>query len=201
MLAFFGLLHSWFNFFAELTCFADRLFYQDWWNTTDFGVYYRKWNGVVHDFLYCYVYLELLRQITPANASAPQRAARAQFAMLFTFVLSALVHEYIITLGLGFFYPVLLVLFLGAGVSFIWLMRILFGGVPRLANVFFWTNMMVGMGILCVLYAREYYARLPLSELQLMCGADYVYPPGVDRNSWVPLSLQPLVDRLLSDYK
>jgi sterol O-acyltransferase len=30
LLAFFGLLHCWMNMWAELTRFADRLFYQDW---------------------------------------------------------------------------------------------------------------------------------------------------------------------------
>lgn len=36
LLAFFGLLHSWMNLFAELTRFADRMFYTDWW-------WVRKW--------------------------------------------------------------------------------------------------------------------------------------------------------------
>ena len=42
LLAFFGLLHCWMNLFAELTRFADRTFYADWWNTTSFSSYYRK---------------------------------------------------------------------------------------------------------------------------------------------------------------
>jgi len=44
LLAFFGLLHCWMNMFAELTRFADRQFYQDWWATTSFSSYYRKWS-------------------------------------------------------------------------------------------------------------------------------------------------------------
>eukprot|EP01138_Halocafeteria_seosinensis_P012375 gb/GECG01012645.1/.p1 GENE.gb/GECG01012645.1/~~gb/GECG01012645.1/.p1 ORF type:complete len:486 (+),score=64.59 gb/GECG01012645.1/:1-1458(+) len=31
MLAFFGLLHSWFNAWSELLCFGDRRFYEDWY--------------------------------------------------------------------------------------------------------------------------------------------------------------------------
>jgi sterol O-acyltransferase len=34
LLAFFGLLHCWMNMFAELTRFADRLFYMDWVSST-----------------------------------------------------------------------------------------------------------------------------------------------------------------------
>jgi sterol O-acyltransferase len=53
---FYGMLHCWFNIFAELLSFGDRCFYEDWWNVKDFANYYRKWNIVVHDFLYYYVY-------------------------------------------------------------------------------------------------------------------------------------------------
>ena len=61
MLGFFGVLHSWLNAFAELTCYADRRFYEDWWNVTDFGAYYRKWNIVVHEFLFYYIYQDGIR--------------------------------------------------------------------------------------------------------------------------------------------
>lgn len=53
---FYGVLHCWFNIFAELFRFGDRVFYEDWWNVKDFANYYRKWNIVVHEFLYYYVY-------------------------------------------------------------------------------------------------------------------------------------------------
>jgi len=38
---FYGILHTWFNIFAELFRFGDRLFYEDWWNVKDFANYYR----------------------------------------------------------------------------------------------------------------------------------------------------------------
>ena len=56
---FYGVLHCWFNIFAELLRFGDRLFYEDWWTVTDFAGYYRKWNIVVHEFLYYYIYQDL----------------------------------------------------------------------------------------------------------------------------------------------
>ena len=61
ILGFFGFLHSWLNFWSELTRFPDRAFYSDWWNSVEFGSYYRKWNIVVHDRLYYYMYLDLYR--------------------------------------------------------------------------------------------------------------------------------------------
>lgn len=58
---FYGILHSWFNMFGECLRFGDRLFYEDWWNVRDFAEYYRKWNIVVHEFLYYYIYQDLIR--------------------------------------------------------------------------------------------------------------------------------------------
>ena len=52
-------LHLVQNIGAELTRFADRQFYQAWWNSRTFSVFYREWNGVVHDFIHCYIYTDL----------------------------------------------------------------------------------------------------------------------------------------------
>jgi len=41
---FYTVFHSYMNFMAELTYFADRRFYSDWWNANDLGEYWRKWN-------------------------------------------------------------------------------------------------------------------------------------------------------------
>ena len=36
MMGFFGILHSWLSLMAELTRYADRRFYEDWWNVEGF---------------------------------------------------------------------------------------------------------------------------------------------------------------------
>ncbi|CDQ96276.1 unnamed protein product, partial [Oncorhynchus mykiss] len=74
----------------------------DWWNSTSFANYYRTWNVVVHDWLYYYGYRDFLW--------LSRRKFRTA-AMLSVFVVSALVHEYVFTLGFGFFYPVMFCLF------------------------------------------------------------------------------------------
>ena len=33
---------------------------QDWWNSTSYADYYRTWNVVVHDWLYAYIYKDVL---------------------------------------------------------------------------------------------------------------------------------------------
>ncbi|GAB1299906.1 Sterol O-acyltransferase 2 [Apodemus speciosus] len=106
LLIFFAFLHCWLNAFAEMLRFGDRMFYRDWWNSTSFSNYYRTWNVVVHDWLYSYVYQDGLWLLG--------RRARG-VAMLGVFLVSAVVHEYIFCFVLGFFYPVMLMLFLVFG--------------------------------------------------------------------------------------
>ena len=48
------------NFYAELSGLEDRQFYQDFWNSTNFDEYARKWNKLVHEYLYRHFYLEYL---------------------------------------------------------------------------------------------------------------------------------------------
>jgi len=43
------------NILGEVTLFADRHFYDDWWNATSMDEFSRKWNRPVHDWLNIYV--------------------------------------------------------------------------------------------------------------------------------------------------
>eukprot|EP00347_Sterkiella_histriomuscorum_P008862 403343458 len=144
---FYGILHSWFNIFGELLRFGDRLFYEDWWNVKDFAGYYRKWNIVVHEFLYYYVYQDLIR--------LSKGRFNRQNAKYMVFLISAVIHEIIMTCGLGFFFPVLFVLFGGPGVIFT---KIHFGSHSYVGTMF-WFLMLIGSGIIMVLICREFYAR------------------------------------------
>ncbi|KAI0994224.1 hypothetical protein K3495_g13958 [Podosphaera aphanis] len=67
--------------FAEITCFADRHFYSDWWNSTDWMEFSRKWNIPVHNFFQRHVY----------RASRPHIGRR--MATFITFLISSLGHE------------------------------------------------------------------------------------------------------------
>jgi len=67
--------------FAEITCFADRHFYSDWWNSCDWLEFSREWNVPVHHFLRRHVY----------GASRPYLSRNT--ATLITFLVSAVGHE------------------------------------------------------------------------------------------------------------
>lgn len=142
---------------------------------------------IVHDSLYNYIYVDLRRLGVPQGV-----------CFFLTFLISALVHEYIIALSLKFFYPVLLVMFLFFGVGFVFLTKHC-ATTGKAWNIFFCSltrdsaseqteltarvlacfrssfdcslfacivicrsgaNLIIGNGMLLIMYSREYYVRL-----------------------------------------
>ena len=78
------------NFYAELTGFADRQFYQDFWNATNFDEYARKWNRPVHEYLHRHWYLDTLHKwpsCTIFQATVLTFLYSVYFHELYTFVL------------------------------------------------------------------------------------------------------------------
>jgi sterol O-acyltransferase len=71
------------NFLAELTYFADRGFYDAWWNCVSWDQFARDWNRPVHNFLLRHVY----------HSSISAMKVDKHTATLITFFLSACVHE------------------------------------------------------------------------------------------------------------
>lgn len=98
---FYCLLHSWMNAFAEMLRFADRMFYQDWWNSSSFAEYFKTWNIVVHDWLYAFIYKDATEKLTKKKS----------ISTWFVFIISALFHEYILAFSFKFCYPALFVAF------------------------------------------------------------------------------------------
>uniref|UniRef100_A0A3B3WU91 O-acyltransferase n=1 Tax=Poecilia mexicana TaxID=48701 RepID=A0A3B3WU91_9TELE len=149
LLCFFAFLHCWLNLFGELLRFADRMFYKDWWNSTSFANYYRTWNVVVHDWLYYYGYRDFLW--------LSNRRFRAA-AMLSVFIVSAVVHEYALAMGFGFFYPVMFCLFAVFGVAFNFAMTD--KRQSPVFNVIMWACLFLGQGVQVCLYCQEWYAQI-----------------------------------------
>lgn len=146
-MAFFGLLHSWMNIFAEITRFGDREFYTDWWNVSNYGAYYRKWNIIVHEFLYYYIYNDSVRFSLGKISSTTSK--------FLVFSISAIVHEFIILSACKFFLPVLLILFGGPGVMFMSLTK----SNNRILGIGLWFSLILGNGVLIMMYGLEYIIR------------------------------------------
>ncbi|GAA6097200.1 sterol O-acyltransferase 1, partial [Tachysurus ichikawai] len=127
----------------------------DWWNSTSFANYYRTWNVVVHDWLYSYVYRDFLWMT--------QKRFRAT-AMFVVFTVSAVVHEYVLAVCFGFFYPVLFCLFMCFGMMFNFILHDRRTG--PVWNIIVWTALFLGLAVLLCLYSQEWYAQkyCPLEE-------------------------------------
>eukprot|EP01133_Synstelium_polycarpum_P007048 gene7048-8196_t len=92
MLGFYGVFHCLLNIFAELTRYADREFYQDWWNATTFDMWWRRWNRPVHKWMLRHVYTDSMHTIKLNKFGA----------FLSTFLLSALLHEIVMIIAFRF---------------------------------------------------------------------------------------------------
>ncbi|KAI8827329.1 MBOAT, membrane-bound O-acyltransferase family-domain-containing protein [Chytriomyces cf. hyalinus JEL632] len=126
------------NAFAELTYFADRQFYEDWWNSTSFEEYARKWNKPVHEFLLRHIYLESIRSY---NLSP-------QSATLLTFFLSSVFHELVMALTGKRLRPWLFLLQMFQ-IPLIYAARIAWVRERKtLGNVAFWCEMLIGPPLL-----------------------------------------------------
>eukprot|EP00002_Diphylleia_rotans_P015260 TRINITY_DN2961_c0_g1_i1.p1 TRINITY_DN2961_c0_g1~~TRINITY_DN2961_c0_g1_i1.p1 ORF type:complete len:596 (-),score=127.16 TRINITY_DN2961_c0_g1_i1:364-2151(-) len=149
LLANYGILHCWMNMWAEILYFADRQFYLDWWNTVSWSGYYRKWNIVVHKFLYRHIYMPCLFSMGYGKNGA----------MWMTFGISAVIHELILAVAFQYFLPILFILFTGPGVLFIYLTRGLHGNAAtmRTWNIFMWMMLLIGIGMIFAAYARGWY--------------------------------------------
>nr|XP_060618919.1 sterol O-acyltransferase 2-like [Anolis sagrei ordinatus] len=139
----YAFLHCWFNAFAEMMRFADRTFYKDWWNATSVSAFLRNWNVIVHDWLHCYIYQDLL-WIFKSKART--------VAVLSTFIVSGALHEYVFMMSLGFFYPLL---------SIFWFIVISTEilGMPK-SNIILWMCILFGVALLFSMQSLEWYARI-----------------------------------------
>jgi sterol O-acyltransferase len=129
----------------NLCRFADRNFYDDWWNSVTYDEFARKWNKPVHHFLLRHVYASSMEayKLTKTNAT------------FLTFFLSSCLHELVLVIVTRKIRMYLFIL------QMLQIPLIVIGRHPIirkrswLGNVFFWVGMFVGPPLLGILYCRE----------------------------------------------
>eukprot|EP00386_Alphamonas_edax_P003560 GDKI01010787.1.p1 GENE.GDKI01010787.1~~GDKI01010787.1.p1 ORF type:complete len:471 (+),score=118.19 GDKI01010787.1:31-1443(+) len=131
------------NLWGEVTNFGDRLFYEDWWNSTTFDEYARKWNRPVHEFLLRHVFYD---------AKHNWRVGRWG-AVIATFVFSALMHELVMVAVFRVFRFYLLTLMM-TQIPLIWIGKHFKGTVA--GNLFFWAAIILGVPLLATCYVRDW---------------------------------------------
>ncbi|WWC72925.1 uncharacterized protein I206_106889 [Kwoniella pini CBS 10737] len=128
--------------FAELSYFADREFYQDWWNSTTWDQFSRKWNKPVHTFLLRHVYASTISGFQLSRTSAA----------FVTFLLSALCHELVMAVVTKKIRPYLFLMQMAQ------LPMIALGKLPivkrnkTVGNIVFWLGLMSGFPLLAICY-------------------------------------------------
>ena len=130
---------------AEITFFADREFYGDWWNCTTFEEFSRKWNKPVHEFLLRHVMVDshVVLGISRRNAA------------IFTFLVSIVLHEILVTAILSRFTPYLAYFSL-LQIPLLSLMRSPVFKGAWLGNISFWSSLLLGLSLIVSLYFKEY---------------------------------------------
>ena len=89
---FYLLFHSFLNTMGEILSFADRNFYNDWWNSDDIINFWKSWNLPVHRWAVRHLYKPLLN-----------RGCTSFQASCLVFLVSALLHEYLVSVPLRMF--------------------------------------------------------------------------------------------------
>ncbi|KAI5927040.1 MBOAT family protein [Camillea tinctor] len=130
------------NVLAELTYFADRSFYDAWWNSVSWDQFARDWNRPVHNFLLRHVY----------HSSISSMRVKKHTATLITFFLSACVHELVMWCLFKKLRGYLLALQM-CQLPLVSLSRTRWlKGRTTLGNIIFWVGIFTGPSLLCSLY-------------------------------------------------
>lgn len=147
LLFFFFVFEYWCNLFAELTRFADRQFYTDWWNGISFYDFSTRWNVPVHRFLQKHVYRELLDTFHRSVGTA----------RFLTFLVSSLFHELVMFIMMGpskytfsfvFLFQMLQLPLISVVVGSGWARRNV-----NLANWLFWILLVIGLPSIAISYS------------------------------------------------
>lgn len=147
MLLFFSVMHSWFSIWAEILNFADRKFYDDWWNSKDFGTFYRKISVTLYEWLHTYLFLDLQR--FSDNRIGPNTAR------VIVFFVSGFICELILDVSLRMFMPYVFIIIAIPGAF-----MISFNSKrSRYYNVVMWTLLIMLMGMITMLYSLEHFSR------------------------------------------
>lgn len=139
------LFHSFLNTMGEILGFADRNFYNDWWNSGDVMEFWKSWNLPVHRWCVRHLYKPLLsRGYTTFKAS------------FLVFLVSALLHEYLVSVPLRMFkYYAFLGMLLQVPLMVISkTLKVSIG--TRAGNMVVWLSLIIGQPLALMMYYHDF---------------------------------------------
>ncbi|KAJ8918202.1 hypothetical protein NQ315_014069 [Exocentrus adspersus] len=142
---FYIVFHSWLNLLGEILHFADRSFYNDWWNANNTDVFWRNWNLPVHRWALRHLYLPMM-----------ELGYGKYVAGLTVFFISAFFHEYMVSVPLKTYK--------------IWAFMGMMGQIPlshiskymersygpRFGNLVVWASIIIGQPLCIMMYYHDY---------------------------------------------
>jgi diacylglycerol O-acyltransferase-1 len=147
LLVFYFYFHLYLNLFAELLRFGDRVFYKDWWNSSEVSAYWRLWNLPVHYWLVRHLFFPCVRLNIPKTA-----------ATFIVFLFSAVMHELLISIPFHILRPWSFLGMMGQ-VPLVVLTKYLYRKFPgsSVGNILFWVSFcVVGQPMAILLYTIDY---------------------------------------------
>ncbi|XP_019874244.1 diacylglycerol O-acyltransferase 1 [Aethina tumida] len=142
---FYILFHSWLNLVGEILHFADRSFYNDWWNSNNIDLFWRNWNLPVHRWAVRHLYIPLVDMGYSRNIAATT-----------VFFISAFFHEYMVSVPLKTYK-----IWAFAGM----MAQIPLSNVskyvekqygPRFGNIVVWASLIIGQPLAIMMYYHDY---------------------------------------------
>ncbi|XP_047485771.1 diacylglycerol O-acyltransferase 1-like isoform X1 [Penaeus chinensis] len=137
--------HSFLNTLGELLRFADRNFYQDWWNAKDVGTFWRLWNLPVHKWAVRHIFVPMVKN-----------KYKKSTASIVVFVLSAVLHEYLVSIPLHM-YKIGVFLGMMVQVPLVYIstwVESRFG--QRWGNMIVWASLILGQPLGIMVYYHDY---------------------------------------------
>lgn len=151
---FYLFFHSLLNIAAELTRFADREFYRDWWNSESVYYFWSNWNIPVHKWCVRHLYFPLM--------SLGLNRCQASTCV---FLVSAFFHEYLVSVPLQMFR---MWAFTGMLIQLPWARFVSSHFNHQFANVAVWVSLIIGQPLCILMYYHDYYVINHLNNIKVI---------------------------------
>ncbi|ODM96870.1 Diacylglycerol O-acyltransferase 1 [Orchesella cincta] len=147
LISFYLFFHCHMNILGELLKFADREFYQDWWNAPDIDTFWRTWNTPVHKWAVRHLYIPVMKNTNSRT-----------LAITITFFISAFFHEYLVSVPLRT-YKIWAFCGMMAQIPLSSLCKLVVGPNQerqRWGNVIVWGSLILGQPLCIMMYYHDY---------------------------------------------
>eukprot|EP00058_Branchiostoma_floridae_P026881 XP_002612372.1 hypothetical protein BRAFLDRAFT_280106 [Branchiostoma floridae] len=143
LIFFYWFFHSNLNVLAEITQFADRTFYRDWWNSESVPYFWSNWNIPVYRWCKRHLYQPLMR-----------RGYSKLLGQICVFATSAFFHEYLVSVPLRMFRWWAFMGMLMQVPFAVFVSKFLTGPYGNMAV---WVSLIVGQPFAILMYLHDYY--------------------------------------------